>query len=199
MVPLQSQIKLPRPAFLNTPKNIPPGTNIEKPGVKQAPLMVPKGVINVAQGKPVTSSDENPISGSLDLVTNAEKEATDGSWVELGPGKQWVQIDLEKAHKIYGIALWHYHGEARIYRDVIVQVSDDADFITGVKTIYNNDHDNSSGMGLGKEKEYFESAQGRVIAASGATGRYVRLYSKGSTADDQNAYTEVEVYALPAK
>ena len=30
-------------------------------------------------------------------------------------------------------------------------------------------------------------------------GRYVRCYSKGSTADDQNHYTEVEVYGVPAK
>jgi hypothetical protein len=28
------------------------------------------------------------------------------------------------------------------------------------------------------------------------TGRYVRCYSKGSTADDQNHYTEVEVYGI---
>ena len=32
----------------------------------------------------------------------------------------------------------------------------------------------------------------------GVKGRYVRLWSKGNTSDDQNHYTEVEVWGLPA-
>jgi hypothetical protein len=46
---------------------------------------------------------------------------------------------------------------------------------------------------------YFENFKGRLIDAKGVKGRYVRLYSNGSTADDQNHYTEVEVYGTPAK
>jgi len=82
---------------------------------------------------------------------------------------------------------------------VVVQVADDADFIENVRTLYSNDHDNSSGLGLGTEKEFWETYEGRLIDAKGATARYVRLYSKGSTADDQNHYIEGEVYGLPAK
>jgi hypothetical protein len=72
-----------------------------------------------------------------------------------------------------------------------------------VKTVFNNDKENASGMGLGKDPEYVEYFEGWLIdihkSGGGAQGRYVRLYSKGSTSDDQNHYTEVEVWAKDAK
>ena len=129
--------------------------------------------------------------------SNGDKEATDGSYTELGPGLQWVQIDLGAKHTIYAVAFWHYHAQERAYHDVIVQVSDDSDFVTGAKTIYNNDHDNSAGMGVGNDKAYIESKNGRLIDAKGIVGRYVRLYSKGNTANEMNHYIEVEVYGTP--
>jgi hypothetical protein len=193
LVPLK--IALPKPQFVGTPKNIPAGTTVEKPTGKPRPTFyVPKGTSNLAFKKPVTSSDMFPIIGTLDLVTDGDKEAVDGSWVELGPGTQWVQIDLGKSANIYAVLLWHYHGEARVYRDVVVQVSDNKDFITGVKTIFNNDQNNSAGQGIGKDREFFEVAEGRLIKGNGAKGRYVRLYSAGNTSDEQNHYIEVEVY-----
>ena len=87
---------------------------------------------------------------------------------------------------------------------MIVQISNDPEFKKDVVTVFNNDQDNSSGLGAGKDYEYFEAAEGKLVDCKkvnkdGVKGRYVRLYSKGSTADDQNHYTEVEVYALPAK
>ena len=33
-----------------------------------------------------------------------------------------------------------------------------------------------------------------VISGEGVKGRYVRLYSKGNTANEMNHYTEVEVF-----
>jgi hypothetical protein len=198
LVPLE--LKLPKPAFKGTPKHVPPGTNLEKPRKgPRPPLMVPNGLRNVALGKKVTSSDTEPIIGEIKLVTDGDKEANEGSYVELGPGLQWVQIDLKEKYKIYAILVWHYHANAQVYHDVVVQVADDADFITNVRTVFNNDHDNSSGLGLGDAKEYWDTYEGKLIDAKGVEARYVRLYSKGSTADDQNHYTEVEVYALPAK
>jgi len=86
-----------------------------------------------------------------------------------------------------------------VYRDVIVQVSDDPDFITNVKTIFNNDHDNSAGLGIGKEKEYIEVNEGRLINPRGVKARYVRLYSRGNTSNDMNHYVEVEVYGTSKK
>ena len=198
LVPLE--IKLPKAMFEGTPKNIKPAPTLEKYVDKpRKPFYAPEGATNVAVEKAVKSSDMEPIIGELELVTDEDKEGTDGSYVELGPGLQWVQLDLKAEYTIYAITLWHYHGEGRVYHDVVVQVAKDADFIEGVKTIYNNDFDNSSGLGIGKDLEYIEDFRGRLIDAKGAQSRYLRLYSKGKTSNDQNHYSEVEVYGKAAK
>ncbi len=203
LVPLE--IKLPRPMFQGTPKNIKPAPTLEKYNEKpRAPFPAPEGAKNLALNKKVTSSDMAPIVGELSLITDDDKEGSDGSFVELGPGTQWVQIDLGARADIYAIVLWHYHAEGRVYHDVVVQVADDPDFIEKVKTIYNNDFDNSSGLGLGKQLEYIDDYRGKLIDAKDgkgepAKGRYVRLYSKGNTSNDMNHYVEVDVYGKPAK
>ncbi len=198
LVPLE--LKLPKPAFKGTPTNAPAGTNLEKPRKGPRPaLMVPSGCRNVARGKKVSSSDDDPIIGEVKLIADGDKEANEGCYVELGPMLQWVQIDLRKKHTIHAIVVWHYHMTARVYHDVVIQVADDADFIENVRTVWSNDHDNSSGLGLGTEKEYWETHEGKLIDAQGIQARYVRFYSKGSTADDQNHYTEIEVWARPAE
>ena len=61
-------------------------------------------------------------------------------------------------------------------------------------TVFNNDYDNSSGLGVGTDKEYLESHEGKLMDGKGAKGRYVRLYSNGNTSNDANHYIEVEVY-----
>lgn len=192
------KIKLPKPMFVGTPKDI-RSPNLEKvTGKRRPPFPAPKGATNVALGKEVTASDEDPIIGETELITDGDKEAPEGSFVEFGPGRQHVQIDLVEQHEIYAIVIWHYHAQARVYRDVVVKVADEPDFIMDVKTVFNNDHDNSSGLGVGKDKEYIETNEGKLIDAKGAKARYVRLYSDGNTSNDMNHYIEVEVYGKPA-
>ena len=65
--------------------------------------------------------------------------------------------------------------------------------------MFNNDHDNSSGLGIGKNKEYIETNEGRLIDPRGVKARYIRLYSKGNTSNDINHYVEVEVYGILVK
>jgi hypothetical protein len=80
-----------------------------------------------------------------------------------------------------------------------VQVSNDPQFIEGVTTLFNNDQTNAAGLGIGKDREYFETNEGKLVETKGVKARYVRLYSKGSTYQDPlNRYTEVEVWGLPA-
>jgi hypothetical protein len=194
------EVKLPKPVFIGTPKNVPPGTTVEKPSGKlRAPFLAPEGTADVAEKKPVTSSDSQPTIGDMEMLTDDDKEATDGSFVELRQGLQYVQVDLQAECQIYAIVVWHYHQEPRVYHDVVVQVADDADFITNVQTVYNNDQDNSSGLGIGKDPEYFETFEGKLIDTKGIKARYVRLYSKGNSSNDQNHYIEVEVYGKPVK
>ncbi len=191
------KLKLPKPMFIGTPTNI-KSANLETvTGKPRAPFYVPKGTVLLSLKKPVTASDMQPVIGELDMVDDGEKAGGDGYFIELGPGPQWVQIDLGASHPLSAILAWHYHSQARVYRDVIVQVSDDPAFKTGVTTVFNNDHDNSSKLGAGKDKEYIEVAEGRLFDPKGAKGRYVRLYSNGNTTNDLTHYVEVEVYGLP--
>jgi len=192
-------IKLPKPMFIGTPQNF-QVKNLEKPlGKARPPFLAPAGTKNVALNKSVSSTDEEPIIGEIEMITDGDKEAADGSFVELGPFTQHVTINLEKKHNIYALVLWHFHKQPRVYFDVIIQVSDDQDFVTGVKTIFNNDIDNSSGQGVGKEKHYVETAEGKLIDAKGVQGKYVRCFSNGNTNNDINHYIEVEVYGTPVK
>jgi len=194
---VELKLTLPKPMFVGTPTNI-KSPNLEPiTGKSRGPFYVPKGTALLSAKKTVTSSDMQPVIGELDMVNDGEKSGGDGYFIELGPGTQWVQIDLGASHPLYAILAWHYHSQARVYRDVIVQVSDDPNFKTGVTTIFNNDHDNSSKLGAGKDKEYIEVAEGKLFDPNGAKGRYVRLYSRGNTTNDLNHYVEVEVYGLP--
>ncbi len=193
------KLQLPKPMFVGTPRNIKTPNLEAVTGKPRGPFFVAKGTRLLSAKKAVTSSDMQPVIGELSFVTDGEKAGEDGYFVELGPGKQWVQIDLGASASIAAILVWHYHSQARVYRDVVVQVSDDKDFLKGVVTVYNNDHDNTAGLGIGKDKEYIETNEGRLIDAKGAKGRYVRLYSGGNTSNDMNHYVEVEVYGTPVK
>jgi hypothetical protein len=195
-VPLQTD--LPKPLFVGTPVPIKvPNLEPELKG-KRPDFLVPAGTVNLAKGKKVTASDSDPVIGTLDLITDGDKEGDEGSWVEMAPGKQWVQIDLEKDADIYGVIVWHYHSQKRVYFDVVVQVSDDPKFEKDVTTIFNTDTGNELGLGAGKDLSYIESYQGKLIDAKGVKGRYLRLYSKGNTTNKMNHYIEVEVFGKPA-
>lgn len=190
------EIELPEPFFGGTPLDY-WGPNLEPPDYRdRPPFYAPKGTENVAAGKPVTSS-EPPLHGELKQLTDGDKHYARTSLVELPDGVQWVQVDLGKEHDIYAVLVWHFHEGNRVYFDIVAQVSNDKEFNDGVTTVYNNDHDNTAGLGVGKDMEYIESYRGRLMDAKGVSGRYVRFYSKGNTADDFNHYVEVEVYGIP--
>ena len=193
------KLQLPKPMFVGTPRNI-RTPNLETiTGKPRGPFMVPVGTALLSAGKPVTASDKEPVIGEIAFVTDGKKSGEDGYYVEFGPMLQWIQIDLGKSQELQAIVAWHYHSQARVYRDVVVQVSDDKDFISGVTTVFNNDHDNTSGLGAGKDKEYIETFDGRLFDPKGVKARYVRLYSGGNTSNDMNHYVEVEVFGIPAK
>lgn len=190
------QIELPAPAFRGTPVPL-KEPNVEKPrGTPREPFLAPKGTVNLALGQRVTASDLSPAAGELDYVTDGDKEASDFGYLELRPGLAWVQIDLGRKSTIYAVLIWHSHAEARVYRDVVVQVSDDPDFLDA-QTVFNNDYDGTAGLGIGADRGYVETSEGKLINCRGVEGRYVRLYSQGSNIDGKNHYTEVEVYGKP--
>ena len=189
-VPLKTD--LPKPLFVGTPVPFKVPNLEPKQRGKRPDFLVPAGTTNLARGKKVTASDNAPVVGTLDLITDGDKEGDEGSWVEFAPGKQWVQIDLEKEADISAVIVWHYHSQERVYLDVVVQVSDDPKFEKDVTTIFN---DSAAG---GKDLAYIETYEGKLIDAKGVKGRYVRLYSNGNTTNKMNHYIEVEVFGKPA-
>ena len=191
------KVKLPKPTQGGTPKEVKGAYNLEpsREGRPREPIFVPAGCEHLlSRDCTVTSSDPDPIIGDLSYITDGDKEYDSATYVELAPGTQWVQVDLGQEREIYAICVWHNFYEPRVYRDVICQISGDPDFLDAVVTVFNNDHDNSSKLGIGKDKEYIETNEGRPFPVHAVKGRYVRFYSRGNTSNEMNHYTEIEVY-----
>jgi len=176
--------------------------NLEPPrlGKPYPPLMAPVGGDKLLSHLcPVRGSVQLPEEGEWSMLTDGEKEQGDTTLVKFATGLQWVQVDLRTSQVINGINIWRFCPMPGAFRDVIVQLSDDGDFIDGVTTVFNNDHDNSAGLGAGEDKEYIETNQGRPIPVPGVRARYVRVYSNGrylpgGSLDPFNYCTEIEVY-----
>ncbi|MEH7087328.1 discoidin domain-containing protein, partial [Neobacillus drentensis] len=131
---------------------------------------------------------------NLSLITDGVK-SNSNNFADSYPnnGLQWIKFDLEQSYNINKVKLWHYFGDNRRYHDVIVQLSNTADFSSGVTTVFNNDADNSAGQGAGADAEYVETSAGKDITFPNVNARYVRLWSSGSTANGSNHYVEVEI------
>ncbi|MDQ6422146.1 right-handed parallel beta-helix repeat-containing protein [Paenibacillus sp. LHD-117] len=148
---------------------------------------------NVAAGKPATSSS---------FINNPER-VTDGvtspasSYAGLDQGLQWTKIDLGAVYNVSEVKLWRYYDGGRTYKDVIVQLSNDPNFASGVTTVFNNDGNNSAGFGVGTNAEYAETASGKSIAFAPALARYVRIWSNGSSVNVWNHLVEAQVMGTP--
>lgn len=162
---------------------------------KRPPFMVVDGVVNLALYKNVTA-DKKPTSGELEQITDGLMKCEQFDYVE---GPSWIQIDLEKKYALQAIVLWHYYKHAVIFNDVIVQVADNPEFTENVRTLYNNDHDNSSGMGKGKDTAYVSRWWGEIVDArgegfKGTAARCVRVYTAVGMEKEVPSYVEVAVY-----
>ena len=194
------KLKLPAPMYTGTPQDLVVGPDVEPFSDKpRPPLMVPADVKNLAPGSKITCSDTNANARALAKITDGNKNASDSSILLLRKGTQFVQFDLGSPNELFAIVIWHAHDAPKVYRDVIVQVADDAAFGQNVRTLFNNDKDNSSGRGAGTDREYFETHEGKLVEAKGVTARSVRVYSRGNTESVLNEYIEVEIYGRPAK
>ncbi|MCP4453562.1 MAG: hypothetical protein GY809_19045 [Planctomycetes bacterium] len=191
-------ISLPEPQFAGTPANLSGVDNLEPPlGRARAAFLAPPDVANVALNRPVAALMDPPIMGDLSQIVDGDKEATEDGLVDMGPMRQWVQIDLGSPQELWAILFWHFHKQERVYLDVVVQVADDPDFITNVRTLFNNDTDNSSGLGVGTDKHYVDTNEGKLVDAKQQVAQYVRLYSNQNNLNDRSHYLEIEVYGRP--
>jgi hypothetical protein len=200
LVPLN--LDLPHAAFIGTPPNdlqTNSYTEPYDPNKHRPPMLVPPGLKNIARGSKITCSDTNVPADTLAKLTDEDKEAYDESVIFLRKGTQYVQMDLVSPHEVFAIVIWHAHNMLKVYHSVMVQAADDPAFKQQVHTLFNNDQENRSGLGVGTDREYFETREGKLIDAKGIKARYLRFYSHGSTNGAMNEYTEIEVYGRPAK
>jgi hypothetical protein len=186
------------PPVITVPPDVPHLEKVDPQGMKErATFEVQRWSYNLAKRKPVTSSAPPVVEGSLSKLVDEDADAREENLVTLPEGKQWVQIDLGRRSRIWKVLLWHAHNHWNVAHDVLVQVSDDATFASGVQTIFNNDHDNSAGLGKGADPAYVETSLGRLIDGCGARGRFLRVTSRGSTASPLNRFAEIMVYGKP--
>ena len=127
------------------------------------------------------------ISG-LSLITDGRSYNLQ-EYADLGDGLQSVVIDLGEVYDVDELRLWHYYADGRIYKDVVVDLSKDADF-TEYDTVYNN-----SVSLYGGDVEYAETTAGKdIVLDTPIKARYVRLWSNGSNVNVYNHYCGVEVF-----
>lgn len=167
--------------------------------IQRPPFMVVPGLENIALYKPVKCSDTEPIIGDIDQINDGLKKSDEFDYVELGPGIQWIQIDLKGICEIHAVVIWHFYKNAVIYNDVIVQVADDDGFKKNKKTLFNNDHDNSSGIGKGSDKAFYSRWWGEIVGArgknnKGTRARYVRIYTADGMEREHPRFVEIAVY-----
>lgn len=187
---------LPKPTVKGTPGGVQELPNAEPIPDKLPVFLVPRGVTNVALGKPVTSSVP-PFTGELSQITDGKMEPDDSDAVEFKKGPQWVQVDLGASFPLYALVVWHDHRYPQVMKSVVFQVSDDPAFKDKVTILFNNDTENAVGQGVGTDREYFETQFGKIIDAKGVRGRYIRGYTKGGSLSALNAWQEIQAYALP--
>ena len=163
-------------------------------------LKVPNGCTNLAAGKPVTSSDKNPIIGKLKQITDGDKRWHDGCYVELAPGKQYVQINLQTNATIHAVWLWHYYSwvpNVDVPNDVVVLLGSEPTFTNNVTTVFNCDKDNSLGLGKGKDEPFGTSTFGKIVDVNAVQARFVRVYGRGGYIDELTKFVEIEVHGVP--
>ena len=192
------KIQFPPPHSSGTPKEI-KSDNLEPdpgPGKCRPPIMVePEYTKKLTTEDTKVTTSEEAVTGENEYVVDGDKTPDATSMLQLPGGVQWVQLDLGAEHLISAVCVWHDQGDERVYKDVIMQISNDPKFLEGVTTIFNNDHDDSAKLGKkGTDKEYRERNDGRPVDAKLTKGRYVRCYSNGSTSEPVNNYIEIEVF-----
>lgn len=159
--------------------------------------------VNVALGiQNVTSSTNHVKLGTLSYLTDGNRTTNQYALIDAAEDPQWVQVDLGEAYPISRInVLNDFNPDApRKGRGIIVQVSNDPGFDSGVTTLFNNDSANAAGQGAGTDLEYTEPVNGSgnsIVPASPVTARYVRSWAYGnvllSTGEWRTVNTPVEL------
>lgn len=158
----------------------------------------PNVELNLSQGRAVAYSAIR----SGESTGTPPSYLTDGDTslthlVAVGNASQLVSvtINLSQVNTITRLKMWHYWGDGRTYRDVIVQLSTTANFTSGVTTVFNNDTNNSAGFGIGQNAEYAETSAGKeIVLTAPITAQYARFFIAANSVNAFNHYVELQVF-----
>lgn len=166
--------------------------------------------VNVALNKTVTASTTDLFGGSLSLVTDGQSASASGyAGIRTTNGPQYYQVDLGAAYALNRLRIVNDWGSsASVYRtnkDIIVLLSNDPAFSTGVTVVYNNDANNSVGLGAGSDPEFQEPPGGVGTwfdLGTPVNARYARVWGNGHVRADNSVHAvntpiEFEAYADP--
>ncbi|MNR03993.1 hypothetical protein D3C85_1199180 [compost metagenome] len=145
----------------------------------------------VSQYRDITYSAAGVNDAFPSKLSNGNLSSSD--FVDVGTGAVHAVMDLGSTVTLNQISMWHYFNDSRQYHDVIVQISNDADF-SSYTNVFNNDTNNSAGQGIGTDAEYTETSAGKTITFGPISGRYVRFWLNGNTVNTSNYMVELEVY-----
>ena len=145
-------------------------------------------------GRPVSHTGGAGYDNGSSLATDGNMR--NGAW-NIGPKatSRYRQVDIGGPWPIDSLRVWHELSDSRRirYKDVVFRISTTADFSSDVTTVFNNDLDNSLGLGAGTDGEYDETESGKIVHFPQTRARYIRLHTFGNNHDDQNRLLEVMV------
>ncbi len=153
---------------------------------------------NLSKGKTVTYSairSGESTGVPVSYLTDGDTSLT--HLVAVGNASQLVSVtvNLPQASTITRLKMWHYWGDGRTYHDVIVQLSSTANFSSGVTTVFNNDTNNSAGLGVGTDAEYAETSAGKeIVLPAPVIAQYARFYIAANSVNTFNHYVELQVF-----
>ena len=152
------------------------------------------GLRNLAFGQPVSQTGDAGYDSGSSLATDGNMR--NAAW-DIGPKAtgHYRQVDIGGPWNIDSLRVWHELSDSRRirYKDVVIRLSTTADFSSDVTTVFNNDLDNSLGLGAGTDGEYDETESGKIVHFPPTRARYIRLHTYGNNHDDQNRLLEVMV------
>lgn len=170
---------------------------------------------NVAFGViPTFDEGVNLVAGNGDgAPVSSITDGKGGSFHTVGADRlTWLYLDLGKAYTVDKVAtkFWNDHTFK-----VIIQVATNDTFTENVYTVFNNDRDNSVGVGKGYDGTYQDKGLGEDINAMNVfafypvSARYVRVWAENTRESKRYSLWEeiqvfsaakpVEAYDVPAK
>lgn len=166
--------------------------------------LVYSGLMNRAASRiPVASAD--PLSGTLDIVTNGVHEAAE--FIELPAGVQSMTIDLGKIYMVPKIKVTHKYHSMRTYKDTKTEVSEDgitwhSIWDSSVDGTYpemrmtDTDHGHGDHMMMEHGKEFlFDARPVRYVRDSAGGWTEPPMTEGGMTmSGDKPTWAEIEVF-----